>query len=107
MLLLLWQGVNLYRLSYILDRLRIVYVINWAKKAVRQLLKLPVSDQRRILGEVAKLEAFPAMHNIKALSQHQYGFRLRIGAYRVLFDVATAVRIIDVQEVKRRDDNTY
>lgn len=84
-----------------------MYVINWAKKAVRQLLKFPVTDQQRILGEVAKLEAFPAVHNVKVLSQHQYGFRLRIGAYRVLFDIANTVRIIDVQEVKRRDDNTY
>ena len=84
-----------------------MYFVNWGKKALKQLLKISDVDRGRILEEVSKLEAFPAVHNVKSLSQHQYGSRLRVGHYRVRFDVARVVRIIDVQEVKRRDDNTY
>ena len=84
-----------------------MFSINWTKTAVKQLRKIAPLDQSRIVEEVAELEAFPASRNVKALTNHQYGFRLRIGQYRVLFDVAAVVRIIEIQEVKRRDDHTY
>ncbi|ADP14721.1 MULTISPECIES: type II toxin-antitoxin system RelE family toxin [Achromobacter] len=84
-----------------------MFSINWTKTAVKQLRKISPVDQSRIVEEVAELEMFPASRNVKALTNHQYGFRLRIGQYRVLFDVAAVVRIIEIQEVKRRDDHTY
>lgn len=84
-----------------------MFSINWTKTAVRQLRKIATVDQSRIVEEVARLETFPASRNVKALTSHQYGFRLRVGQYRVLFDVAVVVRIIEIQEVKRRDDHTY
>jgi mRNA interferase RelE/StbE len=45
--------------------------------------------------------------NIKALTNHPYGYRLRIGNYRVLFDWDAEIRIIDIQEVRKRDERTY
>jgi mRNA interferase RelE/StbE len=84
-----------------------MFSINWAKKAVRQWLKIPATDQRRIAAEVDKLKWFPAASNVKALTNHQFGYRLRVGQYRILFDVQSAVRIIEIQEVKKRDGSTY
>jgi mRNA-degrading endonuclease RelE of RelBE toxin-antitoxin system len=49
----------------------------------------------------------PTAKNVKALTNHQYGYRLKVGNYRVLFDVENDIQIIDIQEVKKRDDNTY
>lgn len=45
--------------------------------------------------------------NVKALKGHDAGYRLRVGSYRVLFDLDDGVRIITVQEVKKRDERTY
>ncbi|MNT34342.1 hypothetical protein D3C71_2015390 [compost metagenome] len=84
-----------------------MFVINWARKAVKQWLKTPTVDRNRIAAEITKLELFPANSNIKALANHEFGYRLRVGQYRVLFDVRTEIRIIDIQEVRKRDDNTY
>lgn len=44
---------------------------------------------------------------MKALENHQFAFRLRVGRYRVLFDVRAEIRVIDIQEVKKRDESTY
>lgn len=49
----------------------------------------------------------PDCQNIKALTNHQYGYRLRVGNYRVLFDWGVEVKIIEVQEVRKRDERTY
>jgi len=84
-----------------------MFSINWSKTALRQLRKIAPAVQGRIVEEVSNLETFPATRNVKALTGHQYGFRLRVGHYRILFDVAAAVRIIEIQEVKRRHDHTY
>ncbi|UWN51669.1 hypothetical protein ASALC70_03902 [Alcanivorax sp. ALC70] len=45
--------------------------------------------------------------NVKALKRRRAGYRLRVGRYRVLFDLDDGVRIITVQEVKKRDERTY
>lgn len=32
---------------------------------------------------------------------------MRVGNYRVLFDADAAVRIIEIQQVRKRDEQTY
>ena len=36
-----------------------------------------------------------------------YDFRLRVGRYRVFFDFDGQIKIIAIQEVKKRDERTY
>jgi mRNA-degrading endonuclease RelE of RelBE toxin-antitoxin system len=44
---------------------------------------------------------------VKRLSNHPYEYRLRVGRYRVFFDFHSTVRIIRIEEVKKRDERTY
>jgi mRNA-degrading endonuclease RelE of RelBE toxin-antitoxin system len=81
--------------------------IDWAPKAIRQLLKMPISDQKEIRDGVAPLTDFPICVNIKKLVKHRYQYRLRIGRFRVFFDFDGIAHIVHVEEVKKRDDNTY
>ena len=50
---------------------------------------------------------FPYVRNIKALTNHKYDYRLRVGRYRVLFNHFEKIHIISIEEVKKRDDSTY
>jgi mRNA interferase RelE/StbE len=43
----------------------------------------------------------------KFLKKHHYDYRMRIGRYHVLFNHDDVVRIIEIQEVKKRDEQTY
>lgn len=45
--------------------------------------------------------------NVKALVHHAYGYRLRVGHYRVLFDWDGGIQIVSIEEVKKRDEHTY
>jgi len=45
--------------------------------------------------------------DVKELRGHEYGYRLRVGRYRVLFDFDNGIRVIAIQEVKKRDERTY
>ncbi|MHB8148651.1 MAG: type II toxin-antitoxin system RelE family toxin [Desulfobulbia bacterium] len=85
-----------------------MYSIEWQKKARKQLDKIADSDTRReIKNAVATLADFPSATQVKKLVNHRHGYRLRVGRYRVLFDVLDAVQIVSIEEVKKRDDRTY
>lgn len=86
-----------------------MYSIDWTKTAVKQLQKIqPLKQRKAILAAVEGLASCPTnAANVKALKGHEVGYRLRVGSYRVLFDLDDSVRIITVQKVKKRDDQTY
>ncbi|WP_183283539.1 type II toxin-antitoxin system RelE family toxin [Cupriavidus alkaliphilus] len=81
--------------------------IRWAPKALKQASKLDRPTRTKIYTAVQELKEMPNTRNVKALERHKYGYRLRVGNYRVLFDWDGEIRIVDVQEVKIRNENTY
>ena len=82
--------------------------INWRPKAVKQLMKLPKPDQKTIRDEVGEqLIQFPECRNVKQLTNHAYSYRLRVGRYRVFFEFDGSVKIVNIEEVKKRDEHTY
>ena len=90
------------------------YKVEWSAKANKQFAKLQKRDQASILEATRKLADSETWHNVRKLVNHQYSHRLRVGNYRVLFDADDSplreekeLRVLDVQEVKKRDDRTY
>ena len=84
-----------------------MYFIDWRTKALRQLAKIRDIDTRKdIVNAVAALADLPNAKQVKQLTNHKYGYRLRVGRYRVFFDVAETVMIVRIEEVKKRDDRT-
>lgn len=88
------------------------YIMNeilWHNRARKQMKNIPVHYREAILENVDKLVAFPkcGQLDITELKKHRYGFRLRVGRYRVLFNYANVIKIIEIQEVKKRDERTY
>ena len=80
----------------------------WQVKALKQLKKIGDRMIReRILSGTRGLSNFPACSNVKALSNHPYTHRLRVGDWRVLFNVLEEISIVSIEEVKKRDERTY
>jgi mRNA-degrading endonuclease RelE of RelBE toxin-antitoxin system len=85
-----------------------MYDIDWRAKAYRQLRKIRSRQTREeIFAAAETLRQWPACRNVKALANHEYGFRMRVGNWRILFDVEDQIRIVMIQEVKKRDERTY
>ncbi|MEI2416200.1 type II toxin-antitoxin system RelE/ParE family toxin [Orrella sp. JC864] len=81
--------------------------IHWTQKAAKQLRKLDRQHQVAVRDGVKALEAMPACQNVKALTDHEYGYRLRVGNYRVLFSWDGAIQVVEIEEVRKRDERTY
>jgi mRNA-degrading endonuclease RelE of RelBE toxin-antitoxin system len=83
--------------------------IIWHNRARKQMKRIPRQYRESIHDGVDQLVTFPKCKqlDITELKNHRYAYRLRVGRYRVLFDYANIVKIIKIQEVKKRDDRTY
>ena len=82
--------------------------IFWQPKALRQLRRIDPKASTQIRKAVtAELVDLSATRNVKALTNHEYDYRLRVGGYRVFFNFDGAVHIVSVEEVKKRDERTY
>ncbi len=61
--------------------------INIRKSAIKDLRSIPKEEKMKIYEKIEELKNFPNVSNLKKLSNFQPAFRLRVGNYRVLFDV--------------------
>ncbi len=85
-----------------------MFDINWSLKALRQLEKIRNRVvQKVIFNAVDALKDYPGCPNIKALKAHKYEYRLRVGRYRVFFNIREKIELIHIEEVKKRDERTY
>jgi mRNA interferase RelE/StbE len=82
--------------------------IYWQPKALRQLRKIDAQSSGRIRRAVTdELCDLSLARNVKALTNHEHGFRLRVGNYRVFFNFDGAVHIVSIEEVIKRNERTY
>jgi len=85
-----------------------VNAINWQPKALRQLRKLDSTVNKQIRSAVSsELVDLTKARNVKALASHEYGYRLRVGSYRVFFEFDGEIQVISIEEVRKRNERTY
>ncbi len=61
--------------------------INIRKSAIRDLKKIDKNTKERIHSKITYLQNFPNVSNLKKLTNFEPAYRLRVGNYRILFDV--------------------
>ena len=82
--------------------------INWQPRALKQLRKIDAQASKQIRSAVTEdLADLSTARNVKMLTNHEYPYRLRVGSYRVFFEFDGAIRIVTIEEVRKRDERTY
>lgn len=84
-----------------------IYEIIWKTKALKQAAKLPSDDRKKVSQKVGELKNSNDWKQVKQLKNHKYDYRMRVGRYRVLFSCENEIKIIRIEEVKKRDERTY
>ena len=77
--------------------------INIRKSAIKDLKNIPKEEKIRIYSKIFELKKFPNVSNLKKLSNFQPAYRLRVGNYRVLFDVMN--NTIEIGRILHRKDS--
>ena len=72
-------------------------------RAIKDLSKIHKTYVSKIFQKIEELEKFPEIPNIKKLTNFNPPYRLRVGNYRVLFDIED--NILTVYQVKHRKES--
>lgn len=78
------------------------YRVELTTAAARQVRKLPRPARDRILSAVADLSDEPRPHGARKLVGEQTAWRIRIGDYRVIYDVHDDVLTVTVVRAAHR-----
>jgi mRNA interferase RelE/StbE len=77
--------------------------INIRKSAIKDLSKIDNEQKQRIHAKILELTNFPDTANVKKLTNFEPAYRLRVGDYRILFDVVEDT--IEIGRVLHRKDS--
>lgn len=80
------------------------YEIQFARSAARALFKIDAIPQRRIVRAIAALALEPRPHGVKQLAGEEKLHRIRVGDFRVIYQIQDAVLLILVLTVGPRRD---
>ena len=61
--------------------------INIRQSAIKDSKKITPKNKEKIYAKILELKNFPEVLNVKKLTNFEPAYRLRVGDYRVLFDV--------------------
>ena len=80
------------------------FSLEWRASTKKDLRRVPREQVARIVAEVAKLADEPLPHGSQKLTGSERTYRIRVGDYRVVYEVRRDVNRIEVQRVRHRKD---
>jgi len=79
-----------------------MYEILLARQAERELRKLPAEVFQRIIRHIRELSRIPRPPGCRKLTDAGGDYRLRVGEYRVLYEIDDAARQVRILRVGHR-----
>ena len=80
------------------------FEIHWRSSIKKDLRAIPSHEVARIVAAVEHLADEPLPHGSQKLSGSEHTYRIRIGDYRVVYEVLLGLKLIEVQRVRHRKD---
>eukprot|EP01031_Cornospumella_fuschlensis_P052370 gene52370-biopygen42145 len=80
------------------------FELRWRASTKKDLRQLPPQEVARIVEAVTALGAQPFPHGSQKLAGSDLTYRIRIGDYRVVYEVVAELRLVEVQRVCHRKD---
>ena len=80
------------------------YQIELSKTASKQLKKLSKEEQGRIEEKIDELADNPRPEGVVKLKDAENSYRIRVGNYRVLYDIFDHILLVNVIKIGHRKD---
>lgn len=81
------------------------YTISIRKQALKELEHLSKRENQQIIKAIDELAENPRPHGCKKLKgEMEYMWRIRVGNYRVLYQIDDGLRIVEIRKIGHRKD---
>ncbi len=85
-----------------------MYSAVFSRRAQKAFLDLPHDQAQQVKEAIEKLTADPRAHGTIKLEHAPVAqYRHRVGNWRILFDIDDKNNIIEILDIKKRDEKTY
>lgn len=81
-----------------------MYKIQFTKGATKELNKLPIDIKNRIDLKILNLTVDPRPNGVKKLKGIENTYRIRVGEYRVIYEIYDDVLLVTVVKIGHRSD---
>lgn len=81
-----------------------LFSIQWRNSTKKDVRNLPKQEVARIVAAVTELAHDPLPHGSQKLCGSERTYRIRVGDYRVVYEVFSVSHIVEVQRVRHRKD---
>ncbi len=81
-----------------------LFSIQWRSSTRKDIREVPHQEVARILAAVTQLASEPLPHGSQKLVGSERTYRIRVGDYRVIYEVFNDSHLIEVQRVRHRKD---
>jgi len=78
--------------------------LQWRTSTKKDLRRIPRDAISRIVAEVAKLADEPLPHGSEKLTGSERTYRIRVGDYRIVYELLRDVKVVEIQRVRHRKD---
>ena len=78
--------------------------LQWRTSTRKDLRSIPREDVARIIAAVATLADEPLPHGSQKLTGSARSYRIRVGDYRVVYELLRDASVIEIQRVRHRKD---
>ena len=78
------------------------YTVEFSTSARKDYLSLPSAECDRVTSVIDRLESDPRPIGVRKMRGHDKAWRLRVGNYRILYEVDDAAKAIVVFRIRHR-----
>ena len=83
------------------------YAVEISKATARELRRLPRQDVATIRAHILALGLEPRPAGVRKIADRERSYRIRVGAFRVIFDIFDDKQTVVISHVLRRTETTY
>lgn len=80
------------------------YQVEFSKAAKKQFRKLPPYIQERVKAKIDELAIDPRPNRVKKLQGDDNSYRIRVGDYRIVYEIKDNILLIIVIKIKHRSE---
>ncbi len=80
------------------------YSVEISRSAARDLRKVPEPYHTKIVGALQALENEPRPHGCKKLLGGFDLYRIRVGVYRVIYEITDKIKLVVIERIADRKD---
>ena len=83
------------------------YKVVFKPSVAKQIRQLDKKEQKKVVAAAESLASNPRPYGYKKLVDKEAFYRIRVGNYRIIYEIFDNILVVNILQIKKRDERTY